>query len=95
MHEFSQARKRNLRTVFHEVDGENLRDPFLQFTHSMHPEAYKEGAVKWLGSKSVKHVVVDAIDPGWTQQAATVTRYKVDELAHFDGLDHYPQLQEM
>lgn len=92
LQEFRQAGQRNLRGAFNEVMGVDMDEPFLLFTHSRHPEAYKDLA--WLGSDRVRHVVVDGIEAGWTGQAASVTRFKIDELRDLAGMDCYTKLQE-
>jgi len=92
LEEFREAGQRNLRGAFNEVMGVDMGEPFLLFTHSRHPEAYKDLA--WLGSDRVRHVVVDGIEAGWTGQAASVTRFKIDELRDLAGMDCYTKLQE-
>jgi hypothetical protein len=97
MHEYREAGQKKLQQAFRDVMGEEWEEPFLLFTNSRHKEAYKKGADYWLGNKQVPHAVVENIakdGKGWTQQAASVTRVKVDDMSRALGLDDYTKLQE-
>jgi len=92
-HELAEAGQHQLEAAFEEVYGRKPGEAMVAFTTSYHPEAYRD--IKWLGGKGLKTALVHETDPGWVQQAADVTGFKVNHLPQeHPQLGYYGNLQE-
>jgi hypothetical protein len=92
-HEFQEAGQRHLNEAFKEIYGRPPGQAFTNFTTSYHPEAYRD--VSWLGNWYTPHAIKGKVDRRWTQQAADVTGFKIDNLPReHPALGRYATLQE-
>jgi len=91
--DLQEAGQEELRAAFQDVFGRKPGEAMLTFTTSYHPEAYRDPG--WLGSKRSSTALVYQTDPDWTRQAADVTAFKVNQMAHDNPtLGYYNALQE-
>ena len=85
--------QKQLKNAFKDVYGRKPGEAMVEFTTSYHPEAYRDP--RWLGSKQVKTALVYKTDPKWTQQAADVTDFKINNMSkHNPSLGYYGSMQE-
>ncbi|MEA3347843.1 MAG: hypothetical protein U9Q39_02145, partial [Pseudomonadota bacterium] len=88
-HEFQKAGHKQLKAAFKDVYGREPGEAMVEFTTSYHPEAYRD--INWLGGKPG----VYSTDRNWTQQAADVTDFKVNNLGRdHPSLGYYGNMQE-
>ncbi len=92
-HEFQEAGQRHLNEAFREIYGRPPGQAFTNFTTSYHPEAYRD--TSWLGNWYTPHAITGRVDRRWTQQAADVTGFKINNLPReHPALGRYATLQE-